>query len=87
MNNDMHDGIRPGYWFKPKRVGFGVTPVTWQGWIATFCLVALFIADTRLVRPDALQVALGAVLIVAYIVLAWVRTDGGWRWRSGREER
>ena len=21
------------YWFRPKRYGYGATPVTWQGWV------------------------------------------------------
>ena len=24
-----------GYWFKPKSHGYGATPSTWQGWLAT----------------------------------------------------
>ena len=22
-------------WFKPKRVGWGITPIAWQGWVYT----------------------------------------------------
>ena len=27
--------VRPGYWFRPKRFGYGAVPATWQGWAAT----------------------------------------------------
>lgn len=27
--------VRPGYWFRPKKLGWGAVPVTWQGWLAT----------------------------------------------------
>ena len=23
------------YWFRPKRYGYGATPITWQGWLLT----------------------------------------------------
>ena len=29
------------YWFRPKRYGYGLTPMSWQGWMAT--LILLFI--------------------------------------------
>jgi hypothetical protein len=32
------------YWFKPKRYGYGATPVTWQGWCATAAFVVVFVA-------------------------------------------
>lgn len=30
-------------WFGPRKFGFGVTPITWQGWICTLLLVLVFI--------------------------------------------
>lgn len=33
-----------GYWFKAKLFGWGWTPVTWQGWLATGLYVILMIA-------------------------------------------
>ena len=29
-------------WFKPKSMGFGVTPISWQGWLATLAFVIVF---------------------------------------------
>ena len=43
----MRNDIRPGYWFKPKLFGFGATPATVAGWIATIAFTALLLADTR----------------------------------------
>ena len=28
-------------WFKPKRIGYGLTPMTWQGWCVTFLLIVV----------------------------------------------
>ena len=33
------------YWFKPKRYGYGATPITWEGWVFTLLIVAV---DPRL---------------------------------------
>jgi hypothetical protein len=30
-------------WFGPKRVGFGLRPQTWQGWIVTFAFSAIVV--------------------------------------------
>lgn len=77
-------GIRSGYWFKPKRYGFGAVPVTWQGWLATLSLVVIAAALANLAqhgRPAFL--ALLAPLVLGFLWLCWTRTDGGWRWRWG----
>ncbi|MDX6706385.1 MAG: hypothetical protein QOD83_3503 [Solirubrobacteraceae bacterium] len=39
MTNDTR---RP--WFGPKRIGFGMRPQTWQGWLLTAALAAAIIA-------------------------------------------
>jgi hypothetical protein len=28
-------------WFGPKRIGYGLRPQTWQGWLVTLLLVAV----------------------------------------------
>jgi hypothetical protein len=79
------------YWFRPKRYGYGATPVTWQGWavvaaaVAAIVLAALLILDHHARSPRTL-VTFFAVEVVILAVL-WVicrrRTDGEWRWRWG----
>jgi hypothetical protein len=39
MTNDTR---RP--WFGPKRIGFGIRPQTWQGWLITTTFAAAIIA-------------------------------------------
>lgn len=29
-------------WFRPKRIGIGWTPATWEGWLVTLLIVAIF---------------------------------------------
>ena len=70
----------PKGWFGPKAMGYGVTPASWQGWLATMLLVALAVG-TRFVRPEqfgwphwARPAALGGALL-AYLLLIWVSYD------------
>ena len=83
------------YWFRPKRYGYGATPVTWQGWVVTAAVPALVVvsifAMNRLVdRSNALAWLVWAAFIVAVTIwFVWIsreRTDGEWRWRWGKTE-
>jgi hypothetical protein len=75
------------YWFRPKRYGYGATPITREGWALTAATVLAMIAVSLFLRltttsywaPAALVVfdviALGALATISY----W-KTDGAWRW-------
>jgi len=81
------------YWFKPKRYGYGATPVTWEGWAVSLAGIAVvLIATLWLVSGDRpvfwqwvtwLAVVAGAVTWL--ITIAHRKTDGEWRWRWRRE--
>lgn len=78
---------RPGYWFRPKLFGWGAVPVTWQGWAATLGLIVLSLPIAYLAeaRGTALLVLL-VPLIVGFVWLSRVKTDGEWRWRWGPKD-
>jgi O-antigen/teichoic acid export membrane protein len=78
------------YWFRPKRYGYGATPVNWQGWALTFAAVAVIVVATlTVVRHTALDavfwvaVAIDFAVILALIEISRRKTDGEWRWRWG----
>jgi hypothetical protein len=78
------------YWFKPKRYGYGATPVTWQGWAVTLGTVLAMVAVSLYLRLTVKSLwALVALLIfdaaaiAALVVISYRKTDGGWRWRWG----
>jgi hypothetical protein len=80
------------YWFRQKTFGYGATPNTWQGWLLTLVGVALILAVVleAMQIPDrrtALTVALSgaAIIFVAMSAITYIKTEGGWRWRSGRD--
>jgi hypothetical protein len=83
----------PRYWFRQKTFGYGATPNTWQGWAVTLIGVALVFAVVIEAQqiPDqrtAILVALSGVAIVAVAMsaIAYIKTEGGWRWRSGKTD-
>jgi len=79
-------------WFAPKRYGYGASlPISWEGWTVLtgfFAgMAALAVLPERfLPAPDAALVRfIGIVALIAGLVaIARVRTEGGWRWRNGK---
>ena len=37
-------------WFGPKRVGFGLRPQTWQGWVVVLAPAAVIVAAVLILR-------------------------------------
>jgi uncharacterized membrane protein YbhN (UPF0104 family) len=84
------------YWFKPKRYGYGATPVTWQGWASSLAAaVALLIVFRFFLFPipgaaahPLWEVGLGVVVAAAVVAVfnsfAKSKTDGEWHWRWGK---
>ncbi|HEY1745957.1 MAG TPA: hypothetical protein VGG11_04225 [Xanthobacteraceae bacterium] len=78
------------YWFKPKRYGYGATPVTWQGWAVTLATVLVMVGvnvGLRLNEPPRWAIAgiIGFdVLALAFLfVVCRRKTEGEWHWRWG----
>lgn len=80
------------YWFKPKRYGYGATPVTREGWAVTVAftiVIAISIVAMELfVGPADFTAWLIWAVLVAVAVLWFAgfsrrHTDGEWRWRWG----
>jgi hypothetical protein len=82
------------YWFKPKTYGYGATPASWKGWLASaaFALAVgmlaavLTLASGGDARPGVILTWVAAVsaLSAGFALLAYAKTDGQWRWRWGK---
>ncbi|HLL28697.1 MAG TPA: hypothetical protein VKT73_13735 [Xanthobacteraceae bacterium] len=78
------------YWFRPKRYGYGATPVTWQGWAVTviaaafvaLCVLNLTLGEQSLWRWIATVVLL-VLVTLATVYVCRLKTDGEWAWRWG----
>ena len=80
------------YWFRQKRFGYGATPNTWQGWAVTLVGLALMLFVVWECRAIAdrgtrfLVASLGiAAVAVPMTYISYIKTEGGWRWRGGRD--
>jgi hypothetical protein len=82
------------YWFKPKRYGYGAVPTTWEGWAFTALIVAVILGSGWLLLGTGAPRGTTAVFVwwvIVMVVLAASRavtrskTEGGWRWRWGRD--
>ena len=62
-------------WFKPKRIGYGLTPITWQGWCVTFLLMVVLslsvYAVTDLIR-DPLNVVIVLLILISIEVTVFI---------------
>lgn len=57
-------------WFGPKRrIGWGWTPTSWEGWVATAVFIVLVTAAHNAWHGVAAGIAVGA-LILAFLALA-----------------
>jgi hypothetical protein len=83
------------YWFRPRRYGYGATPVTWQGWaltIAVAAIVAVSVVAMNLIvdRPNFAAwmtwAAVIAAIVVWFVRISRQRTDGEWRWDGPRTD-
>jgi len=73
-------------WFSPKLYGFGTGfPVSWEGWLVLAVFLVGTIAVARYVTGWERIAGLGAMILGLGLICA-AKTDGGWRWRSGRRD-
>jgi hypothetical protein len=78
-------------WFRPKKFGYGATPVTWQGWaVVAIAVIAIVAAAQLIVVPHARQpsawiafFAAEAVILAILWIVSRRKTAGEWRWRWG----
>ena len=79
------------YWFKPKRYGYGATPITWEGWAVTLGTVIAMVVVSLCLRLTERHYWALAVRVspstrplgFALFVVVRRKTDGVWRWRWG----
>jgi hypothetical protein len=78
------------YWFRPKRLGYGFVPVTWEGVVATLVLLGLILTSAWLngirknstTTRDEVRFALDTVILCClFTALYKDRVEGGLRWR------
>lgn len=84
------------YWFRPKSHGYGAAPANWKGWaaipgfmLAQFALLwpwllsPVFAGEEPTVAGLIATFALSVALVIGFIWLCKVKTEGQWAWRWG----
>jgi hypothetical protein len=87
------------FWFKPRRYGYGATPVNWRGWLAVGVLAVLDVGLTvwLMLLPTidhsgpslagfVVWVATTCIVTLAFVAFSKTKTDGEWRWRWGEKD-
>lgn len=85
-------------WFVNKCYGYGVMPVSWEGWLATLVLLGLVLVSAYtnfLFEPELLEteprailrfVFDGVLLIGLFLLFAERHMDEPLEWRWGRKK-
>ncbi len=82
------------YWFRPKRYGYGATPITWEGWVFTLLAVLAIVGSGWLLLGTGAPRGTATVwvwwmivmvVLAASVAVTRAKTEGAWRWRWGRD--
>lgn len=75
-------------WFRPKRLGYGATPASWQGWLLTAVLTAVLLAIGALAaKRGEIYLLLMIPVLLGFALIIAQKTEGGLRWRwNGRRD-
>ena len=81
------------YWFRPKSYGYGLEPISWQGWIAVLVFIGitggaayangLFSPETVTVQATAHFIFDFFILIMILLIWAKDKTEGEMKWQWG----
>ncbi|MCK9917655.1 hypothetical protein MXD81_51810 [Microbacteriaceae bacterium K1510] len=81
------------YWFRPKRYGYGATPITWEGWAVTLGIVLVMVAVSLVLRFESKSfwtlvavIVFNVAALAALFVISRRKTDGQWGWRWGSRD-
>jgi len=83
------------HWFIPKRYGYGLEPVTWQGWLMTLVFIAIVMGAAVVdfpVKDEPTPRQVGRFLIdlflltSLFLIISLPKTKGTMRWRWGQRD-
>ena len=81
------------FWFAPKRYGYGLTPISWEGWLVTLGLVGIVVliayANNIITGPPTKREVLFhliELIIIIYLFMYYAknRTNGEIKWNWGK---
>lgn len=68
------------YWFQRRRIGFGWTPVTWQGWLTVGAFAGGVICSGLVLRAGSIAwwIVLVVLLVLLVVISAWKSEKSDW---------
>lgn len=66
------------YWFGPKRIGIGIRPTNWKGWVSVliFAAVVTAVGLWFLPRHNTIGFAIGTVVAaIVFLVIAFAKYE------------
>ncbi len=82
-----HYKVGEGYWFAPRMFGWGATPVTWQGWLATLIFAGLLFGVVYATPGTYIKLVAATPIVLAFLLLLARKTEGGLHWQWGPRDR
>lgn len=62
-------------WFAKRRIGWGLNPQSWQGWVLTLILILIIILDWRYFYKTVLFLIILIVGIIFYLIIAFLTSE------------
>ena len=63
-------------WFGKRRIGWGLNPQSWQGWVITLILLLILLLDgVYFYKTTFLFVIILLIAIICYIIIAFLTSD------------
>ena len=69
------DRITKEPWFGKRRIGWGLNPQSWQGWVLTLILFLILILDGLYFYKTVLFVIILIVAIIFYLIVAFLTSE------------
>jgi len=81
------------YWFKPKSYGYGMMPISWEGWLVTLIFVGILAvaayANQMFLYPRPEEIASflidTGILTALFLILFKDKTNGKIKWNWGKD--
>lgn len=62
-------------WFGKRRIGWGFSPIIWQGWVATLILILIALLDDMYFYKTTLFGIILIIAVICYLVVALLTSE------------
>lgn len=63
-------------WFGKRRIGWGLNPQSWQGWVITLILLLILLLDgVYFYKTKFLFIIILLIAIICYLIIAFLTSD------------